>query len=112
MREMVFRERQERVAHLDAVGKMIARLYNADADKLFAPIVSEYAAEVFQETYDADLLRRKVSMRRAAQARVRARRRQDEDMIRKLDRMGDYADKKLAAPKAAPKSPQKFKPNK
>lgn len=102
MREMVFRERQERVAHLSAVGKMIARLYNADADKAFGAIVSEYAAEVFQETYDVDLLKRKIAFRRSEQARVRARRQQDENYIKKLDRMGEYVDKKLAAQKPKP----------
>jgi hypothetical protein len=92
MREMVFRERQERVAHLDAVGKMISRVFNVDADKAFGAIVSEYASEVFQETYDADLLRRKVAVRRAAQARVRAKKQRDIDLIKRLERMGEWAD--------------------
>jgi len=120
MREMVFRERQERVAHLDAIGKMIARVFTVDAEKAFGAIVGEYAAEVFQETYDVDLLRRKIAFRRAEQARVRARRRQDEDAIKKLERMGQYADRKIAAAKAAEAAaskvpghaPQKPKPNK
>jgi hypothetical protein len=98
-REMVFRERQERVAHMDAIGKMIARVYNVDADKAFGGIVADYAAEVFQETYDADLLRKKVAMRRDAQARVRAKRQRDEDLIKRLERMGEYHDQKLKEPK-------------
>ena len=93
MREMVFRERQERVAHVDAIGKMIARVFNTDADKAFGAIISEYASEVFQETYDADLLRRKVALRREAQARVRNKRRRDEELIKRLDRMGDFYDR-------------------
>lgn len=94
MREMVFRERQERVAHLDAIGKMVARVFgNVDADKAFGGIISEYASEVFQETYDADLLRRKVMARRAVQARVRSKRQRDLDLIKRLERMGEYADK-------------------
>jgi hypothetical protein len=93
MREMVFRERQERVAHLDAVGKMIARVFNVDADKAFSGIVSEYASEVFQETYDADLLRRKVELRRQAQLRIRAKRRRDEELIERLNRMGEFYDR-------------------
>lgn len=93
MREMVFRERSERVAHMDAIGKMIARVFSVDADKAFGPIVAEYASEVFQETYDADLLRRKVEIRRAALARVRAKKQRDVDLIRRLERMGEYADK-------------------
>jgi hypothetical protein len=93
MREMVFRERSERVAHMDAIGKMIARVFNVDADKAFGVIVAEYASEVFQETYDADLLRRKVEMRREALARVRAKKQRDLDLIKRLEKMGEYADK-------------------
>jgi hypothetical protein len=92
MREMVFRERQERVAHLEAISKMIARVFNTDADRAFGGIVAEYASEVFQETYDADLLRKKVSIRRQAQARVRAKKQRDQDLIKRLERMGDYYD--------------------
>jgi hypothetical protein len=93
MREMVFRERQERVAHLDAIGKMVARVFSVDADKAFGGIIAEYASEVFQETYDADLLRRKVEMRRAVQARIKAKKQRDLDLIKRLERMGEYADK-------------------
>lgn len=113
MREMVFRERQERVSHMEAIAKMIARVFSVDWDKFFGHVVSEYAAEVYQESYDADLLRRKIAARRAAQARVRAKRKHDEDMIKRLERMGEYYDKQDAKEKAAQaKPPQKPKPNK
>lgn len=92
MREMVFRERQERVAHMDAIGKMVARVYNVDPEKAFGHVVSEYASEVFQETYDADLLKRRVTIRRRAQARVREKRQRDVDLLKRLDRMGDFYD--------------------
>jgi hypothetical protein len=87
MREMVFRERQERVAHMDAVAKMLARLFNVDADKMFGHVMSEYAFEVFQEAYDADLLRKRADAKRKAQQRVRAKRQQEEDLMKKLDNM-------------------------
>ncbi len=93
MREMVFRERQERVAHLDAIGKMVARVFSVDADKAFSNIIAEYASEVFQETYDADLLRQKVEIRREAQARIKAKKQRDLDLIKRLEKMGEYADK-------------------
>lgn len=93
MREMVFRERQERVSHMEAISKMIARVFSVDADKAFGSIVAEYASEVFQETYDADLLRRKVEIRRQAQARIRSKKQRDLDLIQRLERMGEYADK-------------------
>lgn len=116
MREMVFRERQERVAQMEAIAKMISRVFgDVDADKAFGGILSEYAAEVFQETYDPDLLRRRVAQRRAAQAQVRARKQRDIDLMKRLDLMGEHADQvlKKAAPSAkdAPKKgPPKKKP--
>jgi hypothetical protein len=100
MREMVFRERQERVSHMDAIAKMIARVFSVEAEKAFGGIVAEYAAEVFQETYDQDLLKRRIAARRAAQAVVRARRERDLELIKRLDRMGDYADEVWAKEKA------------
>jgi hypothetical protein len=101
MREMVFRERTEKVAFIDAVGKMVARVFNVDADKAFSGIIAEYASEVFQESYDADLLRRKIAARRVAWARVRAKRRANEDLIKRLDRMGEYYDKMESAKKVS-----------
>lgn len=116
MREMVSRERAEKVAHLDAIGKMVARIFGVDADKAFAGIVSEYASEVYQESYDADLLRRKIAARRSVHARVLAKRRRDEELIQRLDRMGEYYDKQeaanAAASAAAGKPQQKPKQNK
>lgn len=99
MREMVFRERQERVSHMEAIAKMIARVFNVETDKAFGGIVAEYAAEVFQETYDQDLLKRRITARRAAQAAVRAKRERDLELIKRLERMGDYADQVWAKEK-------------
>jgi hypothetical protein len=96
MREMVFRERQERIAHMDAIGQMIARVFNVDADKAFGGVLAEYASEVYQESYDADLLKQKIAALREAQSRVRAKRRRDEDMLKRLDRMSEYYDQKIA----------------
>jgi len=99
MREMVFRERQERVAHMDAISKMIARMFNMDADKMFSGILADYAFEVFQESYDADQLRRRAEARRAAQQRIRARREHDQAMMRKLEGLetaGKEFDKEVA----------------
>jgi hypothetical protein len=95
MREMVFRERQEKVAHMNAIGSMISRIFNVDAEKAFSGIVAEYASEVYQESYDPDLLKRRVAIRRAAQAQVRARRERDESLIKRLDKMGEYYDQTL-----------------
>lgn len=112
MREMVGRERAEKVAQMDAISKMIARVFNVDPDRVFGPIVAEYASEVYQESYDADLLRRKIAARRAAQARVIAARRRDEELIQRLDRMGEYYGQQEGALAAAAKVRQKSKQNK
>lgn len=109
MREMVSRERAEKVAHVDAIGKMIARVFNVDADRVFGGIVAEYASEVYQEGYDADLLKAKIAARRAAQARVIAKRRQDEELIQRLERMGEYSDRQEAARAAALQKPKQNK---
>jgi len=92
-REMIFRERQERVAHVNAIAQMIARVFNVDAGKAFAGIVSEYASEVFQETYDPEILKAKVFRRKVAQAEIVAKRRRDEELIQRLNRMGEYYDR-------------------
>lgn len=92
MQEMVFRERQAAVAQLTAVGQMIARVYAVDADKAFTGIVAEYASEIFQETYDIEQLARRLSARRAAHAQIVAKRKHDQDMLTRLDRMGELGE--------------------
>ena len=109
MREMVGRERAEKVAHVDTIAKIIARVFNVDADRVFGGIVAEYASEVYQESYDADLLRAKIAARRAAQARVIARRRQDEELIKRLERMGEYSDRQEEIRAAALQKPKQNK---
>jgi len=96
MCEMVFRGRQERLAHVEAIAKMIATVFNTSSDRAFSGILSEYASEVYQQTYDTDALQRKIWHRRQAQARIQARRRRDEDLLKRLDRMGDFYDQKIA----------------
>lgn len=87
MREMVFRERSERVAHVRAIAAIAARIVGLDADKLLGDVVSEYASEVFQEAYDPVALARKAQRLRDAQARIRRRRVEDENTLKRLDRM-------------------------
>ena len=95
MREMVFRERREKVAHLEAIGRMISRVLGADETKAFGHIVATYTEEVFQETYDADLMALKARELRAAQERIRAKRQRDKNMISRLDKMGEFYDKEF-----------------
>lgn len=87
MREMVFRERSERVAHVRAIAAIAARVVGMDADKLLGDVVAEYASEVFQESYDPVALARKAQRLRDAQARIRRRRVEDETILKRLDRM-------------------------
>jgi hypothetical protein len=93
LRETLFRERRERVAQVEVFAKIIARITNTDAGKAFGSIVAEYEAEVFQETYDAEVLKRKIEVIREAQKRLRTKRLHDEKMINRLDRMGEYYDR-------------------
>ena len=95
MREMVFRERHEKVAQVQVMAKIVSQVFGLDSERVFGAIVSEYASEVFQETYDADLLRQKIGAIRAAQARVRRRREHDVEMLGRLERMGDFYDREL-----------------
>lgn len=101
MREMIFRERQERVALVSAIARMVGRVLNVDADKAFGGVVADYAFEVFQETYDADLLRRRVAARRVAAHRVRSAIDREQGMLRRLERMGEFYDRQ-PAPGAKP----------
>lgn len=108
MREMIVRERQERVAHLTAIGQMVARVFNVDADKAFGGVIAEYASEVFQETYDPDMLVQRVAALREAQARIRAKRRSEQSIMDRLERMTD-APSPVVEHKPAPKKPSKNK---
>lgn len=88
---------------------MMSRVLNADFEKAFGGIVAEYAAEVFQETYDAEALKRKIEVIRTAQKRIRAKRMHDENMIDRLERMGEFYDKEYGVdlmPKALQKAPK------
>jgi hypothetical protein len=108
LRESLFRERRERVAQVEVFAKIIARISNTDAAKAFGSIIAEYEAEVFQETYDADVLKKKIEVIREAQKRLRAKRLHDEKMIDRLDRMGEYYDREYGVdlrPKVA-KAPE------
>ena len=93
MREMIFRERQDKVAHLNAITRVVAQLYGLDSTRVFGHIVQSYSQEIFQETYDADLLRKKLEDLQRAQMRVRTKRREDVKQISRLEKMGEYYDK-------------------
>ena len=95
MREMVFRERQEKVAHMEAFTQIVGKLFNLDTDRVFGVIVKTYAGEVFQETYDAELLKQKMAVIRQAQERIRNLRQERARQLTKLDRLGEYYDRKF-----------------
>ena len=105
MREMVYRERMEKVASVRVFASIAARLLGSEADRAFGDVLSEYASEVFQESYDPTMLARKRDRLRAAQARVHKRRVEDLRAIQRLERMDklgeqfDEATKKTVAKK-------------
>lgn len=87
MREMVYRERMEKIASVRAFASIAARLLGSDADRAFGDVLSEYASEVFQEGYDPVMLARKRDRLREAQKQVRKRRVEDLRSIQRLERM-------------------------
>lgn len=87
MREMVYRERMEKIAHVRAFASIAARLMGSEADRAFGDVIAEYASEVFQESYDPIVLMRKRDRLREAQSRVRQRRVADMRSIERLERM-------------------------
>lgn len=93
LREQVFRERQEKVAHMEAISKMVAQVFNMDARRVFGHVVRDYEREVYQESYDATLIKQKLDELRRAQERIRLRKREDVRMLDRLDKMGEYYDK-------------------
>ncbi len=95
MREVVFRERHEKVMFLESITEILGRLYNLDSGKAFGHIVGNYASEVFQETYDADLLKEKMAAIRRAQERLRRLRDARKHHLSRLDRMGEYYDRTM-----------------
>lgn len=108
MREVVFRERHEKVTFLESITEILGRLYNLDVSKVFGHIIGNYASEVFQETYDADLLKEKMAAIRHAQERLQKLRTTQERHLGRLDRMGEYYDRTMGTdliPKIDPTQP-------
>lgn len=114
MREMVFRERQEKVAHLTAITRIVGQLFNLDSESVFSRVLRDYASEVFQETYDADLLRRKIEAIRRVQTRIRGERSESMRQLNRLERMGEFYDREygpdLLPAKQPPPKPKHIKP--
>lgn len=118
MREMVFRERQEKVANFSGLTKALARVFSMDSARMFDDILAEYASEVFQEDYDADLLRRKIEGLRVARRTIEAKRNHEKALVSRLDRMGEYYDQKhgkdirqsAPSPSKVPTPPKRVKP--
>jgi hypothetical protein len=63
-----------------------------DNDRAFGRLLSDYASEVFQESFDPELLKRKAENLRRTQADIRERKARDQRMLSKLDKLGEYAE--------------------
>ena len=92
---MVTRERVDKVAFLRAIGQIAGMIFNVNADKAFGPIYHEYAREVFQETYNAELLAKKAAALRAAHEKVKGAWLHDMQMLERLRLMGEWADREF-----------------
>lgn len=104
MREMVMRERSEKVAFMRTIGSMldvtarrIGGLFNLniELERFFEPAITAYAREVYQEDYSVDLLRERAKLLRAQQDRIRKKRLEDMRLLRRLDLMGEFYDREL-----------------
>lgn len=104
MREVVFRERQEKVAQLDAMMRMIARVFHLDADRAFGDLLSTYARETFWETYDPERLRERMEALAAARRKIRQKRTEDLRLLGRLERLGEFYDQKLGPDLKRPKA--------
>lgn len=115
MREIVFRERQEKVAFFEGITHVVARLFNFEP-KIFSGVVRDYAEVVFQEMYDVDLLKVKKDALQKARERIRKKRAEDVRQISKLERLGQLYDEKfgpLKKPEAKPRpAPEPVSPRK
>ncbi len=106
---MVWRERSAQVSFMSTIAQMLAAAMNQN-ERLFAPMLQRYAAEIMQEGYNAHLLQQRAQALRNAQQGVRKKRLYDVQMLDRLTAMGDYYDQELGADlKPVPKGAKKRK---
>lgn len=86
---MVFRERKETVAKLDVLLDVVGKLFNINTETVFSYTKQKFEVEVFQETYDSNLLRAKVAAMRSVMESLRRKRREESSLVDKLNRMGE-----------------------
>ena len=73
----------------------MATLFNIDHERAFGRVYTTYEQEVFQETYNAELLKKRAAALRRAQERVKDKRLGDLKLLQRLDLMGQFYDKEL-----------------
>lgn len=95
MREMIFRERQEKMSFAEMSTCIVGRILNVEADKAFGGILAQYAMDVFQEDYNVDVLKQKIDALRSAQRSIQAKVAYDKRMLNRLDAMGEYYDQEF-----------------
>jgi hypothetical protein len=95
MREMIFRERQEKMSFAEMSTRVIGRILNVESDKAFGGILAQYAMDVFQEDYNVDVLKQKIDALRSAQRSIQANIAYDKRMLSRLDAMGEYYDQEF-----------------
>jgi hypothetical protein len=90
---MVYRERREKSAFLEAIIDIVGVMNNLNTEKLFGHIKAKYELELYQETYDVDVLRSMMYALRSAVDMLKNRKREQSHMINKLDRLGEIYEK-------------------
>lgn len=89
----MFRERTEKVAQVNTFAYLIGQVFNLNVDKVFGPILQGFAAEVFQESYNPELLRDKIASIRDAQIKLKKKRQEQDQYVKRLESLGDLYEK-------------------
>lgn len=93
MREMVYRERNEKVALLESFATITCGILGLDFNKFVGPVLSKYAMEVFQEDYNAEFLQAKLEQIRNSQLRIKKEQDRQAELMERIERMGEFYDK-------------------
>ena len=85
---MIYREKLEKVAFLDAIVGVASIMFNLNGEKVFGHIKRQYESRLFAEDYNVEYLRAKVEALRQLQERQVKKSREDNKLIDRLEAMG------------------------
>lgn len=100
MREMVYRERNEKVALLESVVTITCNILGIDPNKFSGVALAKYAMEVFQEDYNAEFLQARLEQIKNSQLRIKKEQDRQAELMARIERMGEFYDKQNKPGKA------------